>query len=185
MSALSKGTESARERHGSRWRYWYEPKAGVVPVVGRDPTGASEPVCAPRWSCRRRYGTSSVEAIEVRSPDRTSSAGPSPSPPKALLFADPSRIVHPALVNGAAGAVITVDGKPVSVIGFTVVNDRSSRSTRSWTWSGSPRSTSRSSADPPVDQRGAGEGGTQIGAYVRQRVRVARCGRGRSGPGAP
>jgi RNA polymerase sigma-70 factor, ECF subfamily len=27
-------------------------------------------------------------------------------------------------VNGAAGAVITLDGKPVSVVGFTVVNDR-------------------------------------------------------------
>jgi len=27
-------------------------------------------------------------------------------------------------VNGAAGAVITVDGKPVSIVGFTVVNDR-------------------------------------------------------------
>jgi hypothetical protein len=27
-------------------------------------------------------------------------------------------------VNGAAGVVISVDGKPVSIIGFTVVNDR-------------------------------------------------------------
>jgi RNA polymerase sigma-70 factor, ECF subfamily len=43
---------------------------------------------------------------------------------RAVLFADPSRIVHPALVNGAAGAVITANGKPVSVVGFTVVNDR-------------------------------------------------------------
>jgi hypothetical protein len=30
---------------------------------------------------------------------------------QALLFADPSRVVHPALVNGAAGVVIAVDGK--------------------------------------------------------------------------
>jgi RNA polymerase sigma factor (sigma-70 family) len=43
---------------------------------------------------------------------------------QALRFADPSRTIHPALVNGAAGAVITVDGKPVSIIGFTVVKDR-------------------------------------------------------------
>jgi hypothetical protein len=27
-------------------------------------------------------------------------------------------------VNGAAGVVIAVDGKPVSIVGFTVVNDR-------------------------------------------------------------
>jgi RNA polymerase sigma-70 factor (ECF subfamily) len=50
--------------------------------------------------------------------------GPQAVAAQALLFADPSRIVHPALVNGAAGVVITVDGKPVSIVGFTVVNDR-------------------------------------------------------------
>jgi RNA polymerase sigma-70 factor, ECF subfamily len=43
---------------------------------------------------------------------------------QAMRFADPSRIDHPALVNGAAGAVITVDGAPVSIVGFTVMNDR-------------------------------------------------------------
>jgi RNA polymerase sigma factor (sigma-70 family) len=43
---------------------------------------------------------------------------------QAMRFADPSRIYHPALVNGAAGAVIIVDGKPVSIIAFTVVDDR-------------------------------------------------------------
>jgi len=43
---------------------------------------------------------------------------------RALRFADPSRIVYPAMVNGAVGAVITAGGKPVSVIGFSVVNDR-------------------------------------------------------------
>ena len=43
---------------------------------------------------------------------------------QALRFADSSRIVHPALVNGAAGVVIAVDGRPVAIMGFTVVNDR-------------------------------------------------------------
>jgi RNA polymerase sigma factor (sigma-70 family) len=43
---------------------------------------------------------------------------------QAILFADPWRILHPALVNGAAGVVIAVDGKPVAIVGFTVVNDR-------------------------------------------------------------
>jgi RNA polymerase sigma factor (sigma-70 family) len=50
--------------------------------------------------------------------------GPQAVAAQALLFADPSRIVHPALVNGAAGVVITVDSKPVAIVGFTVANDR-------------------------------------------------------------
>jgi RNA polymerase sigma factor (sigma-70 family) len=39
---------------------------------------------------------------------------------QALMFAGPSRLAHPALVNGNAGVVITVDGQPVSVMAFTV-----------------------------------------------------------------
>jgi RNA polymerase sigma factor (sigma-70 family) len=50
--------------------------------------------------------------------------GPQAVAAQALRFADPSRTVHPALVNGAAGVVIAVDGKPVAIVGFTVVNDR-------------------------------------------------------------
>jgi RNA polymerase sigma-70 factor (ECF subfamily) len=42
----------------------------------------------------------------------------------ALMFADPARLVRPALVNGAAGVVITLDGRPVAVMGFTVVNGK-------------------------------------------------------------
>jgi hypothetical protein len=49
--------------------------------------------------------------------------GPQAVAAQALLFADPSRIVHPALVNGAAGVIITI-GKPVAIVGFTVVNHR-------------------------------------------------------------
>jgi RNA polymerase sigma factor (sigma-70 family) len=50
--------------------------------------------------------------------------GPQAVAAQALRFADPSRIVHPALVNGAAGVVITVDGKPISIVGFTIMNDK-------------------------------------------------------------
>jgi ketosteroid isomerase-like protein len=32
--------------------------------------------------------------------------------------------VHPALVNGSAGAVITVDGRPFAVMAFSVADDR-------------------------------------------------------------
>lgn len=36
----------------------------------------------------------------------------------------PGALVRPALVNGAAGAVITVRGRPIAVMGFTVVAGR-------------------------------------------------------------
>jgi RNA polymerase sigma-70 factor (ECF subfamily) len=40
---------------------------------------------------------------------------------QALLFgANPAAELHPALVNGAAGAVITLRGRPFAVLGFTV-----------------------------------------------------------------
>ena len=43
---------------------------------------------------------------------------------RAVLFARPDAVVRPALVNGATGVVVTVDGRPVSVMGFTVANGR-------------------------------------------------------------
>jgi hypothetical protein len=36
----------------------------------------------------------------------------------------PGALVQPALVNGAAGAVISVRGRPIAVMGFTVVDGR-------------------------------------------------------------
>src|SRR5499427_1430827 len=39
---------------------------------------------------------------------------------RALMFAQPSILIRPALVHGAAGVVVTVGGRPVSVLGFTV-----------------------------------------------------------------
>jgi RNA polymerase sigma factor (sigma-70 family) len=43
---------------------------------------------------------------------------------RALAFALPSAIVRPALVNGAAGVVVTVRGRPFSVMGFTVTDGK-------------------------------------------------------------
>ena len=43
---------------------------------------------------------------------------------RAVMFADPSRVLRPVLVNGAAGVVVTVDGRPVSVMGFTVTDGK-------------------------------------------------------------
>lgn len=43
---------------------------------------------------------------------------------QALLFAGPDRVVHPALVNGGAGVVVTSGGRPLAVMGFTVADGR-------------------------------------------------------------
>jgi RNA polymerase sigma-70 factor (ECF subfamily) len=43
---------------------------------------------------------------------------------RAVMFARRAARVRPALVNGAAGVVLTVDGQPVSVMGFTVADGR-------------------------------------------------------------
>jgi ketosteroid isomerase-like protein len=43
---------------------------------------------------------------------------------RAVLFSRPGALVRPALVNGAAGVVVIADGRPVSVMGFTVRRGR-------------------------------------------------------------
>ena len=43
---------------------------------------------------------------------------------QAMLGAFPKAQLHAAVVNGAAGMVITLDGKPFAVMGFTVVQGR-------------------------------------------------------------
>jgi RNA polymerase sigma factor (sigma-70 family) len=43
---------------------------------------------------------------------------------QALMAALPTARLHPALVNGAAGVVVTVDGRPFAVMAFTVTGGR-------------------------------------------------------------
>jgi RNA polymerase sigma-70 factor (ECF subfamily) len=43
---------------------------------------------------------------------------------QAMLGALPGADLHPALVNGAAGVVVTVHGRPFAVMGFTVTGGR-------------------------------------------------------------
>jgi RNA polymerase sigma-70 factor (ECF subfamily) len=50
--------------------------------------------------------------------------GPDAVASQALRFADPTAALHPVLVNGAAGVVVSVEGHPVTVMGFTVVDGR-------------------------------------------------------------
>ena len=39
---------------------------------------------------------------------------------QALLGARPDSVLRPALINGAAGVVITARGRPIALMGFTV-----------------------------------------------------------------
>ena len=43
---------------------------------------------------------------------------------RAVMFADPTRVLVPALVNGGAGVVVTVDARVVSIMAFTVSDGR-------------------------------------------------------------
>jgi RNA polymerase sigma factor (sigma-70 family) len=50
--------------------------------------------------------------------------GPTAVARQAVLGALPGAELHPALVNGAAGVVVTVGGRPFAVLGFTVAEGR-------------------------------------------------------------
>ena len=43
---------------------------------------------------------------------------------QARLGASPAAELHPALINGAAGVVITMRGRPYAVMAFTVAEGR-------------------------------------------------------------
>lgn len=43
---------------------------------------------------------------------------------RAMIGARLDTELHPALVNGSAGAVVTLDGEPFALMGFTVVDDK-------------------------------------------------------------
>jgi RNA polymerase sigma-70 factor (ECF subfamily) len=43
---------------------------------------------------------------------------------QALMFSSPAAQLRPALVNGAAGVVVTVGGRPFAVMGFTVAEGK-------------------------------------------------------------
>jgi RNA polymerase sigma-70 factor, ECF subfamily len=50
--------------------------------------------------------------------------GAEPVAARAIMFARPAAVVRPALVNGVAGVVVTLDDRPVSVMAFTVRGGR-------------------------------------------------------------
>jgi RNA polymerase sigma factor (sigma-70 family) len=50
--------------------------------------------------------------------------GPQAVAQRAILFAQPTAVVLPARVNGGTGVVVTIAGQPVSVMAFTVIENR-------------------------------------------------------------
>jgi RNA polymerase sigma-70 factor (ECF subfamily) len=57
-----------------------------------------------------------AESLVVRGPDAVAQ--------RARLGANPAAQLHPALVNGAAGVVITIGGRAHVIMAFTVVRDQ-------------------------------------------------------------
>jgi RNA polymerase sigma-70 factor (ECF subfamily) len=43
---------------------------------------------------------------------------------QALMYRNPAAHLHPALVNGAAGVVVTVGERPIAVMGFTAAEGK-------------------------------------------------------------
>lgn len=50
--------------------------------------------------------------------------GADPVARRSIALNNPAAVVHPIVVNGAAGVVLTVDGRPIVVIGFIVSDGR-------------------------------------------------------------
>jgi RNA polymerase sigma factor (sigma-70 family) len=73
-------------------------------------------VLDPNIVLRSDAGTGSPSSAVVRGAAAVAS--------RALMFARPTALTNAALVNGAAGVVVTVDGRPVSVMGFTIMAER-------------------------------------------------------------
>jgi hypothetical protein len=61
-------------------------------------------------------GTQRVASAELQGAEAVAS--------RAMRFAMPDAVLHPVVVNGTAGVVVTLRGQPFSVMGFTVVEGR-------------------------------------------------------------
>jgi ketosteroid isomerase-like protein len=108
---------------------------GSGPVADLDPTRQREVVNAFLAASRNGDFDALVALLDpdvvlrsdggVQPPDASVVArGASAVAGRALVGAQASAVVRPALVNGAAGVVVTADGRPVSVMGFTVTNGK-------------------------------------------------------------
>ena len=105
---------------------------GTAPVADADPARQREVVDAFFAAAR---GGDFDALVRLLDPDVVvrADAGPDASTiirgaeavaSRAIMFAQPSATLVPALVNGAAGVVITVEGRPFAVMAFTVSNGR-------------------------------------------------------------
>jgi RNA polymerase sigma factor (sigma-70 family) len=62
--------------------------------------------------------------IELRPDGLPLVRGPEAVARNAMMFAGAERVLHPVLVNDAAGVVVTIDGAVVAVMGFTVAHGK-------------------------------------------------------------
>lgn len=62
--------------------------------------------------------------IELRPDGLPLVRGPEAVARNAMMFAGAERVLHPVLVNDAAGVVVTIDGAVVAVMGFTVARGK-------------------------------------------------------------
>ena len=83
----------------------------VASSTGSSPCSTPTSCCDRTWVARRRAATALVRGAEAV-------AG------QAIRFALPNAELHPALVNGGAGVVVMLAGRPFAVMGFTVVDGR-------------------------------------------------------------
>jgi RNA polymerase sigma factor (sigma-70 family) len=73
-------------------------------------------VLHPEVVLRSDGGTQRVASAELQGAEAVAS--------RAMRFAMPDAVLHPVVVNGTAGVVVTLRGQPFSVMGFTVVEGR-------------------------------------------------------------
>jgi hypothetical protein len=50
--------------------------------------------------------------------------GPQAVAARALTVHHPDAVIHPALVNGAAGVIVTVYGQPVAILSLTIAHGK-------------------------------------------------------------
>ncbi len=90
----------------------------IAPMVGRTPAAARQ-LASRAW--RRVLGS---DGGALRPDALAVVRGVAAVAGRAVTFTRPGALVRPALVNGAAGVVVTAEGRPVSVMGFTVTNGK-------------------------------------------------------------
>jgi RNA polymerase sigma factor (sigma-70 family) len=97
---------------------------GVAPVSGTDLTRQRAIVGAFLTAARNGDFDALLEALDpgvvVRSNDTEAVRGAAAVAERAFPFTRIAQVTLPALINGAAGVVTAADGRPITLVGFTI-----------------------------------------------------------------